>query len=261
MGHGSKSSGDRAGREASFESLRKLRKLGGLMGSADYRGALRSGVAAATEHRRLPYPATTRSVIDLGAHRGQFAVFALHAFPDARVHCFEPLPDALAALKRTVGVSPRVSIHEVAASDVTGEQATMHVSRADDSSSLLPIEDRYVTAFPGTEESGTAVVSTTRVDEALSADDLPGPTLLKVDVQGFELQALSGCERLLPTIGQIVVEVSFVELYGGQALAGAVTAHLNDRGFELTGAYNVKRDRAGRCLQSDFLFERREPGR
>jgi hypothetical protein len=131
----------------------------------------------------------------------------------------------------------------------------MQLSRADDSSSLRPIGRRYVAAFPGTDPAAATTVEAVRVDETL--DSVEPPCLMKIDVQGGELEVLRGTEKLLPTIEHLVIECSFTELYLGQALAGEVVAYLHQRGFDLTGIYGLKRDGLGFCLQADFLFERR----
>ena len=90
--------------------------------------------------------------------------------------------------------------------------------------------------------------------ELLAAEQLQRPSLLKLDVQGFELQALQGCQAYLPLIDWVYAECSFVELYEGQALADEVIAWLREQGFVLVGVYNMSYDREGRAIQADFLF-------
>jgi FkbM family methyltransferase len=235
-----------------------VQKLLGLARQSRYRRALRHGVAAAIEHEHIPYLETVRAVVDVGAHKGQFAVFALERFPEASVICIEPLGEPRRQLKLAVDQTNRVRVLEVAASNRTGDRVPMHVSRADDSSSLRSIEPRYVAAFPGTEEAGRTWVPAARLDALLDPGELPQPALLKIDVQGHEYEVLEGSEGLLPAFRQIVVEVSFTELYGGQKLAGDVTTLLRNAGFALTGVFNIKLARSGECLQADFLFEQRD---
>ena len=52
----------------------------------------------------------------------------------------------------------------------------------------------------------------------------------------------------------VYAECSFVELYTGQALAHDVIAWLRERGFSLSGVYNMGYDQNGRAVQGDFLF-------
>ena len=87
--------------------------------------------------------------------------------------------------------------------------------------------------------------------------DLHVPALLKLDVQGFELAALSGCASLLDRFAGVYVECWFVPLYTEQPLADEVLAYLRDQGFRLSGVYNLTHDRSGGAVQAAFLCERR----
>lgn len=130
----------------------------------------------------------------------------------------------------------------------------MHLSARDDSSSLLEIGAAQSKHFPGTHEIGTLEVQVGPLDQFLSRDDIARPAMLKLDVQGFELQALAGCKTLLSVFDFVYCECSFVELYKNQKLAGEVTDYLRILGFQLSGIYNPAYDRAGNCIQADFLF-------
>ena len=70
--------------------------------------------------------------------------------------------------------------------------------------------------------------------------DLHAPALLKLDVQGFELAALSGCASLDASQG--LCRGSFVPLYTEQRLADEVLAYLRDQGFRLSGVCNLTHD-------------------
>ena len=95
---------------------------------------LRNGVLAAVEHAAVPFDTETRTVVDVGASRGQFAVFAAERFPSARIVCFEPLEDPRRRLHEVLG--ERVTVHGVALGAEAGK-AEFNVSAQDDSSSLL----------------------------------------------------------------------------------------------------------------------------
>jgi hypothetical protein len=148
-----------------------------------------------------------------------------------------------------------VVLHEFAIGP-QDEEMSFHVSRADDSSSLLPIASLQSNLFPGTEEKEERKVSVKRLDTVLCENDIEQPALLKIDVQGFEREALEGCRNLLPCFSHVYVECSFMELYKGQALAHEVISFLEDFGFTLSGIYNLSYDKNGLAIQGDFLFER-----
>lgn len=242
-------------RQDSHERVRKLRKLLRLVQTPMFRSALRLHVAAAVEHEDVPFQHDFASVIDVGAHHGQFALFACHRFPHAQVFCFEPQPEAQQIIRQIFPRPEPVKLFEVAlGSDANAAQA-MHISGLDDSSSLLPITERYTTAFPGTDEVTSISVPVTRLDDVLAESPPARPCLLKIDVQGYEAEVLRGGDQVLREVDEVFVECSFVELYTGQALAGELIAYLWPKNFRLTGVFGVKRDVAGRCLQADLLFE------
>jgi hypothetical protein len=87
--------------------------------------------------------------------------------------------------------------------------------------------------------------------------DLGERNLLKIDVQGFELEVLKSAETLLPGFRWIYAECSAVALYEGQALADEVIQWLKMRQFDLVGRFNPSRGRDGALLQADLLFQLR----
>lgn len=237
---------------------RQARKLTHLLSRGRFRHALLYRVAGAIEHRAVPFGRPFRTVVDVGAHTGQFALFALDAFPSARVLCFEPLRDAQHRLRKATRSDNRVKLFGVAAGSVSGER-TLHVTRSTDSSSLLPVSDRLPSIFPETEEVRRENVAVVPLDTALCEETLTRPGLLKIDVQGGELDVLRGASRTLDSIDQVLVECSFTELYLGQPLAGDVVCHLLEHDFEFSGLYNPaydQTDRPKRLVQADLLFSR-----
>ena len=209
-------------------------------------------VLAGAEHRRVLSP-DLATVVDIGANRGQFALAAREWAPGARVIAFEPLPEPAAKFRMLFQGDSSVRLHQMAIGPEAGE-ATIHVSFDDDSSSLLPIDEAQVGLFPRTAEKELRNVSVIPLRDVLDADATLAPALLKVDVQGYELEVLRGCEPLLDRFAYVYVECSFAELYQGQALADKVISWLHTRGFRLAGVYNMHYDRRGIAIQGDFLF-------
>lgn len=224
-------------------------------GSQVWLKALRHGVAASVEHTTVLRSLDCQTVVDIGANRGQFALAARHNFPNAKIISFEPLPKPAALFRRVFARDDATVLH-VAAIGPKPEQCTMHVSGRDDSSSLLPISSLQEEMFPGTSEVGTVDVRVAPLDAFIDEDDLVAPAMLKLDVQGFEMDALRGCESLLSRFEWVYCECSFVELYFGQKLAADVIDWLSHKGFRIKGMYNPAYDRAGQAIQADFLFQR-----
>jgi FkbM family methyltransferase len=209
-------------------------------------------VLAGAEHRQI-LARGFRTVVDVGANRGQFSLAARKWAPGARIISLEPLPCPAAIFNKIFRGDPMVTLHQAAIGPVAGS-VPIHVSAKDDSSSILPISALQLRLYPGTHEVRTEAVRIGRLIEFVSPEEIVQPALLKLDVQGYELKALIGCEELLERFSFVYAECSFVELYTGQSLADEVIAWLAKRNFRLSGLYNTVYDRIGNAIQSDLLF-------
>jgi FkbM family methyltransferase len=220
----------------------------------EYRAALvRARVFASTEHDRVIDELELGTVVDIGANRGQFALCARRLYPRAKIFSFEPLLKPAETYRRVFGKDSRVRLFNNAIAPQAGS-AAMHVSRWDVSSSLLPFAQAQHDNFPFTEESRRETVSVATLSDCIDRNSIEGTALLKLDVQGYELAALHGCEDLLARFKYVYVEASFIELYVGQALATDVIAYLFAKGFKLICVANLSSGNARRPVQGDFLF-------
>lgn len=210
-------------------------------------------VLAGVEHRHIIHP-TISTIVDIGANRGQFALAAKNWAPTAMVIGFEPLADAAECFLKIFSKDPCVILHH-AAVGLQVDDAILHVSNASDSSSLLPFTPLQEHLFPGTHEIRTETVNVGPLSNYVRPEQIVPPAMLKLDVQGYELEALRGCEGLMGMFSYVYVECSFVELYAGQALADDVIVWLQERGWCLSGIYNMTYDRKGRSIQADFWFQ------
>jgi FkbM family methyltransferase len=212
-------------------------------------------VAGAMEHKNALRNLRCLTVVDVGANRGQFALAARECYPEARIISFEPLPEPAAQFQKIFEEDKNVVLHQAAIGQESGN-ATIHISQRDDSSSLLPITSTQNELFPGTLEKSTDEIKIGRLSEFLAVEDITSPSLLKLDVQGFELEALRGSADILHKFNYIYAECSFVELYKGQALADDIIQYLKKHEFNMVGVYNLTYDHDGKAIQGDFLFSK-----
>lgn len=236
--------------------FQKLRKALRLLADSRFRPALMNGVAATVEHAPAFKDHQFDSIVDVGANRGQFTLLMAGLFPNARIVAFEPLIEPFRKLLDVTASLPNVR----AFNSAIGPERTslpMNVSKRDDSSSLLPISALQETIFPHTGRARIDHVRVAPLGDALNDLDLKRPILLKIDVQGFELEVLKGSDDCLVQFDTVYVEASFVQLYDGQPLASEIIDFLHQRGFRLAGVYNLSHMASGQPVQADFLFERR----
>jgi FkbM family methyltransferase len=233
--------------------FRRLRKLARLSKTPSYLRGLSLGVAAGIENEIFLKNHSYRTILDVGANKGQFSLVALASNPAARIIAFEPIGHVAKRFRRLHGRTANVSLFEIGLGDENGDRI-FHMSKRDDSSSFLPITSAQRDLHPGTEEAYTTTFPVRRLDDVLRGQDLVRPCLLKLDVQGFELEVLKGAIETLKRVDSVYSEVSFVELYEGQPLASDIVAWLDSRGFKLDGVYHTSFDRTGRSTWGDMHF-------
>lgn len=219
--------------------------------------ALLKGAVAGVEHRLVLQGLGCECVVDVGANRGQFALIARKVFPQASIHSFEPLEEPAKIFEKIFTNDARVTLYPYAIGREK-TSSTIHVTKDDDSSSMLPITETQSTMFPGATEKETRQVTILPLSQALGATSIPPASLLKIDVQGFELEVLKGCEDILNRFLHLYIECSFIELYEGQALAHQIISWLEQRNFVLSGIHNMYYEKNGRAVQGDFLFTHRK---
>ncbi len=235
---------------------RKAKKILRILRQPNFVLALAKGVAAGTEHINVFKDFDFTCVIDIGANRGQFALIARKLFPDAFIYSFEPLEEPAKVFEDVFRDDPKVKLSRCAIG-CENSDAIIHVSERDDSSSLLPISKIQSDLFPNTGECETRTAKLSTLAKAIDIDNIGLDALLKIDVQGYELQVLKGCLDDIGKFKCIYVECSFIELYEGQAFADEVIKLLQKNGFSLIGVYNVFYDAHGKSIQADFLFHRK----
>ncbi len=237
----------------------RLKKLKAIAGVYAYRKAFLSHrVAPAIEHETVLQGLCLDFVIDVGANRGQFSLVCRELYPKAAVVAFEPQDGPASVYRALFTGDTRVRLHVNALAPVRG-RLTMNISARDDSSSLLPISEAQIDNFPGTQAVGVREVTAGPLGDFVQVSEFGSRCLLKIDVQGFELEVLKAADSLLHGFQWIYVECSFVPLYEGQALAPEIIAWLADRHFSPAGRFNAMYTRDGGLLQADLLFRRNAP--
>ncbi len=171
-------------------------------------------------------------VVDIGANPidGDPPYAPLLRAGQAEVVGFEPNRDALAVLQQRKG--PRETYLPHAIGD--GKRHTLHLTQAPGMSSLLEPNPDLLNLFHGFPD-WSRVVRTEEVD-TVRLDDVPetaGVDLIKIDIQGAELMALSNAPQRLATALVVQTEVEFVPMYRDQPLYGDIERLLHGHGFLL----------------------------
>ena len=195
-------------------------------------------------------------IYDIGANTGTWSCLAKSLFPGARLEAFEPLTMHAAAFHQMTAAWPKdVHLHACALGATEGS-ATMQVMDFSDASSLLPVTDEGRREFkitPVKEEQ----VPVMPLDVLVRREKLPPPDLLKLDVQGYELEVLRGAPDCLRQARAVLLEVSFRSFYQAQPLFPEIHAFLHAHGFALH-ALGEGTALGQPLVQTDALFVRTE---
>jgi FkbM family methyltransferase len=218
-----------------------------------YRPSAFDGFAA---QRLLLRASDCRVVFDVGAYEGEVTAAYAEAFPEAAVHAFEPFPPTYQRLSERFQEYSNIHLINAAVSSRKGE-AVFHVNKQASTNSLLPrpASGRRYFAQNGA-ASHAITVPTITLDEYCAEQEIPPPDILKLDIQGNELEALRGAEQLLCSgdVSLIYTEVMFVPHYEGSVLFNTLSSHLNERGYTLFNLYDLHWASMGQLRFGDALF-------
>jgi FkbM family methyltransferase len=161
-------------------------------------------------------------VVDIGANRGNWTRTAIRYFPESRYTLFEPQSDLL--IGGDLEGDSRVQIY---AMGVGPKTATMLLSKhdRDDSYSFALTKDEA--ASMGRQQVEAPVVA---LDEFLTKEGLPYPSMLKIDAEGWDLEVLKGAEAALLHADVVLLEASVMNKSFPNKLA-RVIAEMELRGF------------------------------
>lgn len=192
------------------------------------------------------------TIIDVGANVGQFSRAALGFWPNADIVAFEPLRSCADELDRALRRHGRVEVHPVAVGREDGS-IPFHPHQSSLSSSALTATEAALRDYAWARELPTVEVPVCRLDTVLAERSLRRPALLKLDVQGFELEVLAGAQRTLASVDAVLVEVAMERAYEGQPLFTDVHDYFVRLGWIFAGPLDARREE-GRIVELDCLY-------
>jgi FkbM family methyltransferase len=209
------------------------------------------------ESLRAHWPQFQPTVIfDVGANVGQTVIRLRPYFPQATIHSFEPIPATFAALLANVGKDSRVQCHPLALADRAGETA-VQLHGSSEHNSLSP-------ALRGTPGTAGPVVSIALETAAgfCARQNISHIDLLKIDVEGFELEVFKGASPLFAAgaVDYIVAEAGLMPGHPRFTPLPAMIELLRPQGFWLVGVYEQFGSRyleTAECCNVLFAHERK----
>ncbi len=187
-------------------------------------------------------------IMDIGAYEGQWAVDALEVYPDAKILMVEAQPGKTPYLDK---IRKRYPTTDYAISLLSGIDGA-----------ILPfVENETASHIVGTKEQGIKCkqMATQTLDVLAAIKQFPLPDLLKLDVQGHEMEVLKGAKSCLAHATVCLLEISLLNLGDDSPLLAEMIAFMDQNGFQ---AYDIsqmmRRPFDNALYQVDVFFVKKD---
>jgi FkbM family methyltransferase len=195
------------------------------------------------------------SILDVGANRGDWSEMATRVYPSARVCLVEPQLEMKGALEAFCAKNPG-AFHVFAGAGARAEVRTLTVWDDLAGSSFLPHKNDDLA-----KEGRQREIKIQTIDDIIRSSGMPVPELIKLDVQGFELEALKGASSTFGRTEVYILEVSLVAISDvpGHPQFADVVDFMLARGYV---AYDfagfIRRPSDGALGQCDICFVKKD---
>lgn len=237
-----------------------LRKFGVELHGVNYLQALAKGDFKKNELDFIQdyYGTKKITIYDVGANRGLMIDEFLSHFPAAAVHAFEPFQQFAEMLTEKHRGNHNITINQTGISNEAGT-LTFNVNKSIDTSSFLSSKKTGLNSDAQVETITKVEVPVTTIDSYSQKMNIEKIHLLKLDIQGSELNALKGAQGLLAgkQIDFIFSETYFVQQYENQPSFFDIANYLLPFGYVMQDMYHPIYGN-GKLAWCDTLFVRED---
>ena len=180
-------------------------------------------------------------IFDVGAYKGDWTKMCLKIYPKSKYFLFEP-QDYLRKFLNSF--QKRNIIYEnILFGDQNNKEVKLYQFKT--SSSVLKFGEN----IPSVKKR------TRSLDNYIKENKIEAIDILKIDVQGYELNVLKGAISSLGMIEILIIEVSFLEIYEKSPLASQIIEFLDENNFQIFDVVDFKyRPLDNNLFQVDMFF-------
>jgi FkbM family methyltransferase len=192
------------------------------------------------------------TLFDVGAAFGDFSRSCSALFPGAHYVLIEPLKEFVPAIEAVASTIERSTYVPAAAGGQEGSLPIYVHADLWGSSTYRETEGVHVDGVERT-------VSVRTLDSLCREHRLPGPYLIKVDVQGAELDVIAGARQALGQTEVLILETSLFRSYVGGPQFCDVVVQMKDLGFVVYDIFGAMyRPLDGALAQVDLVLVKEE---
>lgn len=191
------------------------------------------------------------TIVDVGAYQGDWTRMAKQVFPTAKVLMVEPQETKREILEVVCKLySPDVFLETVLLGASEGKEVSF--VEMETGSSVFEENNTYAS-------KKRVIKKTSTLDKIIKTHDGWNKIdLLKLDVQGYELEVLDGAEACLDRCEFILMEASLIPVNIGCPLIADVIRFMDEKNFRLLDFCSQTRRRDKALWQTDLLFIRND---
>lgn len=191
---------------------------------------------------------------DIGANAGNWSYVMHQLNPELKqVVFFEPQKKYYERLKAlSLGDAKKIIYN----CGLGNKEELLLIKGGTASASLFEVNNNQDHYFPNTVRNESEKVEIKVLDQIYLDDSLHFPDVIKLDVQGYELNVLKGATNILSKAKFLVIELSFQEFYVGQPPLWKILQFLDENHYVMVGhGYEWRSDKKPmELLQMDGIF-------
>ncbi len=193
-------------------------------------------------------------VIDVGANTGQFASELRAGGYQGQIISFEPVQTTFQKLSENCKADAKWTAVNLALGAQKGELC-INTSELSDFNSILAPNDFAKSTWQKLDTKSTEIIEVDTLDQfALNHNLLDKRIFLKLDTQGYDLEAFKGALACIPAIKILQSEVSFIQIYEGMPnFRESLDTYLS-HGFQISAFFPVSEKPDGAAIEMDCIF-------
>lgn len=191
------------------------------------------------------------AVLDIGAYKGWFSYLAAEVFPQATFYLFEPLIEMQEELGAFCKEYPKSKYFSTALGSTDGA-LSLRTFRDLKWSGFMDVD------IPAKDERTPRIVEVHKIDTLIQENKIHIPDLVKIDVQGYELEVLKGAESLFGKTELFILETSLHNKHPSFPLFADVVAFMNERDYVVFDFPGFLRQKDSSLIECDVCFVKRK---